>query len=163
MSKRQTMTENIPIKSKKMKTPEDSYDEKSDYYENEETDSDDDIAIVGVGCKFPGADNIEEFWKVLYNGENHVNEIPIDRWNVEAFHSEDLDSSGKTYAKHAGLVKNFTQWDNKCFGINDTEAKEIDPQQRYVLECVHMALEDGGITRKSIKGSDTGVFIGNFQ
>ncbi|CAC5419848.1 Probable polyketide synthase 1,Highly reducing polyketide synthase alt5,Highly reducing polyketide synthase 40 [Mytilus coruscus] len=160
MSKRQTLTENKLIKSKKMKTPEDSYDEKSDYYENEETDSDDDIAIVGVGCKFPGADNIEEFWKVLYNGENHVNEIPIDRWNVEAFHSEDLDSSGKTYAKHAGLVKNFTQWDNNCFGINDIEAKEIDPQQRYVLECVHMALEDGGITRESIKGSDTGVFIG---
>lgn len=72
-----------------------------------ETDSDDDIAIVGVGCKVPGADNIEEFWKVLYNGENHVKDIPIDRWNVEAFHSEDLDSSGKTYAKHAGLVKKY--------------------------------------------------------
>ncbi|CAC5419851.1 Probable polyketide synthase 1 [Mytilus coruscus] len=115
-------------------------------------DSDDDIAIVGVGCKVPGADNIEEFWKVLYNGENHVKVIPNDRWNKEAFSSEDMNSSGKTYAKHAGLVKNFTQWDNKCFGINDTEAKEIDPQQRYVLECVHMALEDGGITRKSIKG-----------
>lgn len=61
------------------------------------------------------------------------------------------------------IIFSYTQWDNKCFGINDIEAKEIDPQQRYVLECVHMALEDGGLTRKSIKGSETGVFIGNFN
>ncbi|XP_076113433.1 putative polyketide synthase 16 [Mytilus galloprovincialis] len=133
---------------------------KANCSKTEDTDSDDDIAIVGIGCKVPGADNIEEFWNVLHKGENHVKVIPSERWNEEAFYSEVLNTSGKTCSRHAGLVKNFTQWDNKYFGINDTEAKEIDPQQRYVLECVHMALEDGGITRNTMRGSDTGVFIG---
>ena len=63
------------------------------------------IAIVGVGCRFPGADDIEEFWRVLSKGENHVNEIPPERWNLEAVYSEDADALGKTYVRRAGLVK----------------------------------------------------------
>ena len=59
--------------------------------------SDDDIAIVGVGCRFPGADDLDQFWRVLVNGENHVNEIPVERWNHEALYSEDPDEPGKIY------------------------------------------------------------------
>ena len=51
-------------------------------------------------------------------------------------------------------------WDPGLFGISESEAERVDPQQRHVLECVHMAMEDGGITRKQIGGSKTGVFIG---
>ena len=64
-----------------------------------------DIAIVGTGCKFPGADNLDEFWRVLLNGENHVVDIPEDRWKNEAFYSADKDEPGKLYAKKAGLLK----------------------------------------------------------
>lgn len=67
--------------------------------------NDDDIAIVGVGCRFPGADNIEEFWNVLVNGENHVIDIPPERWNNDAFYSEDKDAKAKLYVKKAGLLK----------------------------------------------------------
>ena len=67
--------------------------------------SDSDIAIVGIGCRFPGADNIDEFWRVLVNGENHVTEIPPERWNTDAFYSDDKDSPGKIYVKKAGLIK----------------------------------------------------------
>ena len=66
-----------------------------------------DIAIVGVGCRFPGAENTEEFWRVLLNGENHVKEIPEERWNNSAFYSEDKDAAGKIYAKKAGLLKKY--------------------------------------------------------
>ena len=66
---------------------------------------DDEIAIVGVGCKFPGADNLKEFWRVLENEENHVIEIPKERWNNDAFYSENKDEPGKIYVKRAGLIK----------------------------------------------------------
>ena len=65
------------------------------------------IAIVGVGCRFPGADNLAEFWRVLSKGENHVNEIPPERWNLEAFYSEDVNAVGKTYVRRAGLLKKY--------------------------------------------------------
>ena len=64
-----------------------------------------DIAIVGLGCRFPGADNADEFWRVLVNGENHVKPIPEDRWKNTAFYSEDKDAPGKLYTKNAGLLK----------------------------------------------------------
>ncbi|XP_069139183.1 phenolphthiocerol synthesis polyketide synthase type I Pks15/1-like [Argopecten irradians] len=118
------------------------------------------IAIVGIGCRFPGANNLKEFWKVLVNGENHVNEIPRNRWNLDAIYDPDPDSYGKTYVRRAGLLSDHDVWDNEFFGIAEKEASEMDPQQRYVLECVHMALEDGGITREELDGSPTSVYIG---
>ncbi|XP_060078597.1 uncharacterized protein LOC132558089 [Ylistrum balloti] len=118
------------------------------------------IAIVGIGCRFPGANNIKEFWNVLVNGENHVNEIPGDRWNLDAIYDPDPDAYGKTYVRRAGLLSKHDMWDNVFFGIAEKEASEMDPQQRYVLECVHMALEDGGITRSELDGSPTSVYIG---
>lgn len=73
-------------------------------------DNDDAIAIVGIGGKFPGADNIEEFWKILVNGENHITEIPPERWNAEAFYDSDPDAVGKTYVRKAGLLKRFVDY-----------------------------------------------------
>ncbi|XP_045200786.2 narbonolide/10-deoxymethynolide synthase PikA2, modules 3 and 4-like [Mercenaria mercenaria] len=121
---------------------------------------DDDIAVIGIGCRFPGADNIDEFWRVLVNGENHVVDIPSERWNNDAFYSENRDEPGKLYVKKAAFINRHDEWDNRLFGISDNEAAQVDPQQRYVLECVHMAMEDSGITRKQLQGSETGVFIG---
>lgn len=66
---------------------------------------DNDIAIVGIGCMFPGADNVDEFWQVLINGEDHVREIPPERFIVEAFYDPDPDHPHKTYVKKAGLIK----------------------------------------------------------
>ncbi|XP_060064747.1 uncharacterized protein LOC132545096 [Ylistrum balloti] len=123
-------------------------------------DDDNSIVIVGVGCKFPGADNLDEFWRVLSEGENHVIEIPRDRWNNDAFYHEDPNEPGKTYVTRAGFIKKYDEWDNKLFNVNDMEAAWVDPQQRYVLDCVHMAMEDGGITKKNLNGSNTGVYIG---
>ncbi|XP_045205432.2 phenolphthiocerol/phthiocerol polyketide synthase subunit C-like [Mercenaria mercenaria] len=120
----------------------------------------DDIAIIGIGCRVPGADNAEEFWRVLVNGENPIIDVPKDRWNNDAFYSEDRDEAGKTYVKKAGFIKGHDEWDNKFFGVSDNEAVTVDPQQRIVLDCAHMALEDAGITRQQLKGSQTGVYIG---
>ncbi|BFZ24034.1 hypothetical protein BsWGS_27073 [Bradybaena similaris] len=118
------------------------------------------VAIIGVGCKFPGADNLEEFWRLLENGENHVIEIPDSRWLHESVYDNDFNTPGKTHARKAGLLKDHLAFDNKLFNIKDVEADIMDPQQRYVLECCHRALEDAGITRDQIKGSNTSVFMG---
>ena len=64
----------------------------------------DEIAVVGVGCRFPGADNLSEYWSLLMNGENHVKEIPKERWNVDAFYDDDPNKPGKTYVRKAGFV-----------------------------------------------------------
>ena len=63
------------------------------------------IAIVGIGCRAPGADNIRDFWRVLQNGECHVTEVPSGRWNVSAFYSEDPAAIGKAYVKRGGFMK----------------------------------------------------------
>ncbi|OWF50769.1 uncharacterized protein LOC110450068 [Mizuhopecten yessoensis] len=123
-------------------------------------DDDNSIVIVGVGCKFPGADNLDEFWRVLIEGENHVIEIPRDRWNNDAFYHKDPNEPGKSYVTRAGFIKKYDEWDNKMFNVNEMEAAWVDPQQRYVLDCVHMAIEDGGITKTVLNGSNTGVYIG---
>ncbi|XP_046573681.1 hybrid PKS-NRPS synthetase pytA-like [Haliotis rubra] len=121
----------------------------------------DGIAIVGIGCRFPGATCLEEFWDILAKGENHVVDIPPERWNMDAFYDSDVNAVGKSYATKAGLLKNFDHFDNKLFKINETEAAQMDPQQRQVLECTYMALEDAGITRQQIAGQKVGVYIGS--
>lgn len=64
----------------------------------------DSIAIVGVGCKFPGAENLDEFWGVIVGGEDHVKDIPKERFDVDAFYDSDPDAPGKSYIRKAGLV-----------------------------------------------------------
>ncbi|XP_046341421.2 mycolipanoate synthase-like [Haliotis rufescens] len=119
-----------------------------------------DIAIIGVGCRFPGASCLGEFWDVLVKGENHVIEIPPDRWNRDTFYDPDVNANGKFYSKKAGFIQNYAHFDNKLFGINESEAAQMDPQQRQVLECTFMALEDAGVTRQQVAGQKVGVYIG---
>ncbi|XP_013380658.1 uncharacterized protein LOC106151792 [Lingula anatina] len=121
------------------------------------------IAIVGVGCRFPGADNLDDFWKVLCNGENHVVDIPKDRWDNDLYYDSDRLSTGKTCIKKAGFIKNYEWFDNDVYGINDEEAKRMDPQQRWVLDCCYMALENAGIPLETVRDSNTGVYIGSMN
>ena len=67
--------------------------------------------------------------------------------------------NGHDFPCHYFIIR-FMEWDNQFFGIGDIEAKQIDPQQHFVLECTHMAMEDGGITKRSVDGTNTGVYIG---
>ncbi|KAK3605253.1 hypothetical protein CHS0354_037653 [Potamilus streckersoni] len=123
-------------------------------------DEDKTVAIIGIGCRFPGANNKEEFWKLLLNGENHITEVRKHRLGFESHLVSDPAEPNKKHAYKAGLLDRFAQWDNKVFGIPDQEAKWVDPQQRFVLDCVHMALEDAGITRQELSRTNTGVYIG---
>ncbi len=119
------------------------------------------IAIIGIGCRFPGGiNNAESFWKLLTEGREAVCEVPPDRWNVERFYDPEPGLVGKTVAKRGGFVEGIDQFDPQFFGISPREAPYIDPQQRLLLETAWEAIEDAGMVLDLDKGTDVGVFVG---
>ncbi|MHA3774749.1 SDR family NAD(P)-dependent oxidoreductase [Verrucomicrobiota bacterium sgz303538] len=123
--------------------------------------SKDRIAIIGIGCRFPGGVNdTEAFWKLLVEGREAVSEVPADRWNVERFYDAESGLIGKSIARRGGFVEGIDQFDPQFFGISPREAPYVDPQHRLLLETAWEAIEDAGIILDFEKGTDLGVFVG---
>ncbi len=119
------------------------------------------IAVIGMGCRFPGgADDPEGFWRILRGGVNAVTEVPPDRWDVDAYYDPDPDAPGKMYTRHGGFLERVDAFDPQFFGISPREALMMDPQHRLVLEVSWEALERAGQAPERLAGSRTGVFIG---
>ncbi len=118
------------------------------------------IAIIGVGCRFPGAKNPEAFWQLLCNGVDAITEVPADRWDVDALYDPNPGSSGKMNTRWGGFLEQVDQFDAQFFGIAPREAVYIDPQQRLLLEVAWEALENAGQVVEQLTRSSTGVFIG---
>jgi acyl transferase domain-containing protein/acyl-CoA synthetase (AMP-forming)/AMP-acid ligase II/acyl carrier protein len=122
--------------------------------------ADEPIAIIGIGCRFPGADGPEAFWQLLSDGVDAISEIPPDRWDADAFYDPDPSVPGTTVTRRAGFVPGVDQFDFQFFGISPRESAEMDPQQRLLMEVAWEALEDAGQVPERLAGSDTGVFVG---
>ena len=121
----------------------------------------DPIAIVGIGCRFPGAvSSPNDFWELLKTGTDAITEVPTERWSVEQFYHPDLSQPGKTNTRWGGFLEAIDQFDPQFFGIAPREAITMDPQQRLLLEVAWEALEDAGQIPERLRGSQTGVFIG---
>ena len=122
------------------------------------------IAIVGIGCRFPGgASGPAAFWDLLCHGVDAITEVPPDRWDWRLFYDTDPEKPGKTYTKQGGFLKeNIKNFDPLFFGISPREATTLDPQQRLLLEVTWEALEDAGLSVENLAGSEAGVFIGCF-
>ena len=118
------------------------------------------IAIVGIGCRFPGANNPEAFWRLLRDGVDAIAEVPGDRWNVDAYYDPNPDTPGKMYTRSGGFVDHLHEFDANFFGIAPREALSLDPQQRLLLEVSWEALEQAGIVPDRLADSPTGVFVG---
>ena len=110
------------------------------------------IAVVGMACRFPGADSVDAFWERLEAGANLVTEAPADR----PFRA---DGEGELPMR-GGFVRDLDRFDAAFFRIAPVEAELLDPQQRMLLETSWHALEDAGIDPARLRGSRTGVFIG---
>ncbi|MDB6137565.1 MAG: eryA [Verrucomicrobiaceae bacterium] len=119
------------------------------------------IAIIGMGCRFPGGVNdAEALWKLLAEGREAVSEVPADRWNVERFYDPEPGIVGKSIAKRGGFIEGLDQFDPQFFGISPREAPYVDPQQRLLLETAWEAMEDAGVILDFEKGTDIAVFVG---
>ncbi|MEW6729942.1 MAG: SDR family NAD(P)-dependent oxidoreductase [Acidobacteriota bacterium] len=139
-----------------------STDSKISVAEHDETSplSKDPIAIIGIGCRFPGASNPREFWKLLCEGVDAIKEVPPDRWDAEFFYDPNPATVGKMNSRWGGFIDNVDKFDAQFFGISPREASRMDPQQRILLEVTWEALEDAGQVPALLAGSRTGVFIG---
>ncbi|MBP0002777.1 MAG: AMP-binding protein [Cyanobacteria bacterium SBC] len=112
------------------------------------------IAIIGMGCRFPGAANPEQFWELVKQGKDAIGDVPVDRWDGESFPRE---TQG---VRQGGFIPEIDRFDPEFFDISHREANSIDPQQRLLMEVTWEALEHAGIPRDRIAGSETGVFVG---
>ena len=120
------------------------------------------IAVIGMACRFPGgADTPEKFWEILEKGVDTVTEVPPDRWDAEKYYDPDPEVPGKIYTAMGGFLDSpIDRFDASFFNISPKEASRMDPQQRLLLEVSWEAVENSGLNAASLKGSNTGVFIG---
>ena len=124
------------------------------------------VAVVGMSCRFPGgADNPEDYWRLLVDGRDLISEIPADRFDVDKYFEEVSANSklspGSMYSRGGGFINgDIKTFDANFFGISPREVAEMDPQQRLLLEITWEGLENAGISPKGLSGSFTGVFIG---
>ena len=122
---------------------------------------DEPIAIVGMGCRFPGASSPSEFWQLLVDGVDAISDIPGDRWNGRGKYTPSSNGNGYSrIIRRGGWLPDIDRFDSAFFGISPREAKLIDPQQRLLLEVAWETLEDLGLPPAKLRGSRTGVFVG---
>jgi epothilone polyketide synthase D len=122
---------------------------------------DEQIAVVGMGCRFPGgADSPAAYWDLLRAGRDAIARVPADRWDADQLHDADRGAPGKACTTEGGFLQHVDAFDAAFFGISPREALRLDPQQRLLLEVAWEALENAAIAPDGLYNSRTGVFIG---
>jgi acyl transferase domain-containing protein len=114
--------------------------------------TDEPIAIIGIGCRFPGANSPEQFWQLLIEGKDQISVVPENRWT--SFPEENA------HIRYGGFLSQVDQFDPAFFGISPREAELMDPQQRMLLEVTWEAMENAGLRMEELRGTDTSVFMG---
>ncbi|OAA35189.1 Beta-ketoacyl synthase [Metarhizium rileyi] len=122
----------------------------------------DDIAVIGLSCRFPGeADTAEHFWDFICNGRNAYSENP-DRWNPDAFHYGEKKLNTSLPRGGHFMKQDVAAFDANFFNLSKVEAESMDPQQRIVMEVTYESMESAGLRVDRLAGSRTGVFMASF-
>ncbi|MFG2833315.1 SDR family NAD(P)-dependent oxidoreductase, partial [Streptomyces sp. NPDC048434] len=124
--------------------------------------TDEPVAIVGMGCRFPGGvEDPDGFWQLVAAGTDAMSGFPANRgWDVAGLPDADSGDDAGAFARVGGFLDGAGAFDAEFFGISPREALGMDPQQRLLLETCWEALEDAGIAPGSLRGTDTGVYAG---
>jgi acyl transferase domain-containing protein len=119
------------------------------------------IAIVGVGCRFPGgADSPESYWTILRDAADTIRDAPADRWDRDSDYGPDFAEPATIHTRKGGFLDRIDAFDPGFFGLSENEAAGMDPQQRLLLEVVWEAFENAAIPADGVAGSRTAVFVG---
>jgi len=119
------------------------------------------IAIIGMGCRFPGGVNSpRDFWHLLENGIDGITRVPKNRWDIEQYYEANAVAAGKINTSDGGFVDEVDAFDAEFFRISPREAESLDPQQRFLLEVSWEALESANLVPQNLFNSLTGVFTG---
>ena len=106
--------------------------------------SDTGIAVIGMGCRFPGANSVTEFWDLLCNGIDATSEIPASHFDVDAVYDPRPGMPGKMNTRRGGFLPDIDKFDPYFFGLSPREAIGIDPQHWLLLETAWQCVEDAG-------------------
>ncbi|SDN20703.1 8-amino-7-oxononanoate synthase [Streptomyces sp. cf386] len=124
-------------------------------------DSPDDIAIVGLGCRFPGARDSQAYWKLLLDGERQFAPVPKDRWNHDTFHAPaDRRADDSAYTDQVAFLDDVDRFAALHYGLPPRRVEAMDPQHRLMLDVTREALDDAGLGRGGFDRESTGVFFG---
>jgi polyketide synthase PksN len=123
-------------------------------------DTDNAVAIIGMSGRFPMAKDLDEFWSNLLAGRDCITEIPADRWDWKALYGDPATEANKTNIKWGGFIDGVGNFDARLFGISSREAELMDPQQRMLMQYAWKAIEDAGYSPSSLSGSNTAIFVG---
>ncbi|HBJ36746.1 MAG TPA: hypothetical protein DDZ51_18720, partial [Planctomycetaceae bacterium] len=118
------------------------------------------LAIIGMACRFPGANTLDDFWQLLIAGKCSISEVPEDRWDAKRFHADQSKQPGRVTFNGGGFLSEIDRFDPKFFEITHREARSMDPQQRLMLEIASEALENAGVLPEQWFGRCGGVFAG---
>ena len=125
------------------------------------------ISIVGIGCRFPGANSKDLFWNLLEHGKSSISAFPRNRDREHEsflhFYHPQRFVSGRLCTVHGSYMEEIQNFDNVFFGISTQEARGMDPQQRILLEVVYEAIEDAGMRLEELQKCKTGVFVGQMN
>lgn len=121
-------------------------------YRNRSSYRDEDIAVVGMSCRIAGANNPDEFWRMLDEGRDMISEIPSDRWDWR-------DYPG--VSRWGSFIPGIKDFDPLFFGISPAEAMYMSPEQRLMMQAVWECIEDAGYGGDSLKGTNTGIYVGS--
>lgn len=127
--------------------------------DTQKSDKQQDIAIIGMACKVPGANSLEEYWNLLIEGKSAIREVPTDRWSIDDYYQENGTNAHTTYCNRGGFIERPFDFDTMFFGVSPREASAMDPQQRLFLEIAWQALQQAGYGGR-YRTEDIGVFVG---
>jgi phthiocerol/phenolphthiocerol synthesis type-I polyketide synthase B len=121
------------------------------------------VAIVGIGCRFPGGIvDAKSYWDALVGERDAITEIPPDRIDVGYFYDPEPAKPGRMMTSRGGFLGELDSFDADFFGIAPREAERLDPQQRLLMETAWEALEDAGVDILALEGTRAGVYIGQW-